>query len=688
MSNRYTRRRFIGYGAAAAGAVVLWPACSPGSSSSDGGGQGNAQGELPDIESAELVTDPSQLPSRFNERPEFADMVAAGTLPPVAERIGQDPLVLRPLNEIGRYGGSIRRAYLGVSDYKNAPFFCAGPDCLLYWNRTRSELTPWVAKGYELSPDGMEMLLHLRQGMRWSDGQPFTADDIMFWRDDISLHPELPGLGASLTIGGQPVQVEKVDDFTVRYVSPVPRPLLPQLMATTSDLGGPAWIGETLDGGYAAKHYLSQFHPTYVGEAEANRLAGDAGFDGWATYLRYLNEWGLNPDMPTVSPWMTERPLNDPPHTFGPNPYSIWVDTDGNQLPYIGEITHQLNSDNNTVVLNATNGEFDFVDLHLDTSSLPVLLENQQRGGYTIHKTPSELPDFGIKINLAFDRDPGLGELIRTTDFRRALSLGIDRSQLNEAFFLGTSSETATMCSENSPYFPGPEWLTKWATHDPEQANQLLDSLGLDETDDSGFRLRPDGNGRIRLDLQSPESVIDYVAMTEMVKEHWKDIHIDVIVSAISGTSGVEQTNDNDLMLSGFAVGTDDPFLLPVGFLPVVPGLYGGMIGLPYADYYASGGTQGVAPPASLQKLDDAVQLYFEGLQTVDDDERFEIGKELYRMHADEVWSIGCLAFGLSFYGMYLASNGLKNVPARVLNTNHQFTPSNTFPMTFYYEES
>src|SRR5262245_53353488 len=216
MSNRFTRRRFIGYGAAAAGAVALWPACSSGSSSSDGGGDGNAQGELPDIESAELVTDPAQIPTRFNERPEFADMVAAGTLPPVAERIGQDPLVLSPLSGIGRYGGKIRRAYLGVSDYKKAPFFSAGPDCPLHWDRTLTQLVPNVAKGWELSDDGMEMLLHMRQGMRWSDGEPFNADDIMFWRNDLSLHPELPGLGASLQIAGQPVQVDKVDDFTVR----------------------------------------------------------------------------------------------------------------------------------------------------------------------------------------------------------------------------------------------------------------------------------------------------------------------------------------------------------------------------------------------------------------------------------------------------------------------------------------
>jgi peptide/nickel transport system substrate-binding protein len=696
MGERYTRRRFIGYGAVAGLAVVL-PACSSGSSDRRSGaaGQGQNGGSagafgaregLPDIESAELVTDSSEFPTSFNERPEFAEMVAAGTLPPVAERIGEDPLVLRPLNDIGVYGGTIRRAYLGVSDAKNASFFCSGPDTLLYWDRTRRDVIPNVAKGYELSDDGMEMVLTLRRGMHWSDGTPFTADDIIFWRDDITLHPELPGLAASLRVDGQPVRVEKVDDFTVRYVSSAPHPLLPQLMATPTDIGGAAWIGETLEGGYAPKHYLSQFHPAYVGEAEANRLAAAASFNGWVAHLQYLNTYALNTDLPTFSPWITVRSLNDPPHTFGPNPYSIWVDTEGNQLPYIGEITHELAEERNVVVLKATNGEFDFQDIHLEVASLPVLLENQERSGYTIHRTPREKMDFGVRINLAYDRDPVIGELIRTTDFRRALGLGIDRDQLNEAFLLGTAIPTATLPTDDSVYFPGAEWRTRWATHDPEQASELLDSIGLTETDGSGFRLRPDGNGHITMDYQAGVSFYDRVGVGEMIKTQWAEIGIDMVVTEITGSLAVERANANELMLSGHSTGTDDPFIDPGAFLPVVTGQYQGMIGLPYADWYASDGAAGVEPPASLQKLKDAVEMYFQGLRTVDEDERNEIGKELFRMHVDEVWSIGCLGYGMAVYGMYLANNDLLNVPARVLNTNAQFTPVNTFPMTFYYE--
>src|SRR5262245_23864615 len=175
MSERVGRRQFLVYGGAATSLVML-AACTSGSpasrtTSTGPGTTGNgSRPGLPDIESAELVTDTSQYPTAFKERPEFAARVRAGTLPPVAERIGTDPLVLRPLHgKLGTYGGTIRRAYTGVADYKNASFFNGGPDTFFYWDRTRQHLTPWVAKGHELSDDAREMVLHLRRGMRWSD---------------------------------------------------------------------------------------------------------------------------------------------------------------------------------------------------------------------------------------------------------------------------------------------------------------------------------------------------------------------------------------------------------------------------------------------------------------------------------------------------------------------------------------
>jgi peptide/nickel transport system substrate-binding protein len=274
----YSRRQFIGTTVAGGGAAVLLAACSGGGNDGgEGSGNGDSRG-LPDIEGGEVV---DQIPSRFNERPEFAEMVAAGTLPPVEERIGSMPLVIRPLDSTGTYGGTIRRAFNAIVDRQNATRFCAGPDNLLYWDYTQENVVPNIAAGYDMSEDSTELILRLREGMRWSDGQPFTADDIIFWREEINLNAELATPSESLTVDGQPVRVEKVDDLTVRFVSPAPHPLLPAMLAGWTDVGGQTAFGggtgSTGGGGFAPAHYLSQFLPTHTSQAAVDRLAADPG---------------------------------------------------------------------------------------------------------------------------------------------------------------------------------------------------------------------------------------------------------------------------------------------------------------------------------------------------------------------------------------------------------------------------
>jgi peptide/nickel transport system substrate-binding protein len=176
----YSRRLFLQSAAYAGGGSLVLSACSPGKPSPKASQGGLTGAGLPNLESGQVITDPAQYPKSFNESPEFARQVAAGTLPPVAERIGQDPLVIKPLHETGRYGGTLRRGFLGVQDTQNANRFCAGPDNLLYWEYTHSKVIPNIARSFELSKDGKTLTLHLRRGMRWSDGSPFTADDIIF----------------------------------------------------------------------------------------------------------------------------------------------------------------------------------------------------------------------------------------------------------------------------------------------------------------------------------------------------------------------------------------------------------------------------------------------------------------------------------------------------------------------------
>jgi peptide/nickel transport system substrate-binding protein len=691
MTKTYTRRGFLGVGAMGAGALLVACTSSDADDATDtttlsraGTATTAAPTAPPGIEGGEVVTNPDGFPTRFNERPEFAAMVAAGTLPPVAERIGQDPLVIKPVHSIGKYGGTIRRAYIGPSDFQNPNNFCAGPDNLLFWDFRREHVVPNIALAYEMNAAGTELILHLRRGMRWSDGAPFTADDVVFWRDEINLNNEVANGAISLrSADGKPVAVQKVDDYTVRFTSSVPNPLLPGLLAGTRDLGLSSG-GSFGDGGYAPKHYASQFHPNYTPLEQINQQAAAAGLEGWAAYLKNRMTWFLNPDLPVLTPWTVSRPINDAPFELTANPYSVWVDTDGNQLPYIGELSMGLAEQIDLITLRATAGELDFQDRHLQVASLPVLVENESRSGCKLHRSIGEELDFGVRINLAYNTDPVLGELLRNVDFRRALALGLDRDQINEVFFLGTSVPTATMCADFSPYFPGAEWRTKWATLDVAKANALLDGLGLTAKDGAGYRLRPDGAGPIRLDYQAVKAHADFPAVGEMIKGQWKAIGIDLNVAEIQGNLAIQRTVANELMLSGHQVGTSDPFLRADSFLPTITNNFPGMIGIPYAQWFASGGAQGTEPPASLH-LQEGMDLYRRGLQA-NEAERIELGKQLYMLHADQVWSIGGVGFGTAVNGMYYSKTTMRNVPETAISSIHAKSPANLIPMTFYYE--
>jgi peptide/nickel transport system substrate-binding protein len=684
----YPRRRFLSDAVLAGGGILLFGACSSSPvvrpATAAGGRGGVAQG-LPALEGAELVG-AARLPKTLHEAPEFAKLVAEGKLPPVAERVGKDPLVLKPLHSTGKYGGEIRRGFIGQGDFQNAVRFCSGPDSLLYWDFRFDHVVGNIARAFELSDNDRVLTLHLRDGLRWSDGHPFTADDILFWREDVSLSPELGSGSSSMRIADAEVRVEKVDDLTVRYVSTVPNPTLPERLAGWSDLAGMAANSHLGGGGFLPKHYLSQFHPKYTSVDAVNKVATGAGFKGWAAYFRNRAAWHQNPSLPMVTPWVVTRPINNPPWEFGPNPYSIWVDDEGYQLPYIGRITMGNVENTEVLALRAASGEYDVQDRWLGVTNLPVLIDNEKKGSYKIHRAPYTEVDCGIRLNLAYDADKELGELIRTVEFRRALSLGIDRGQINEAFFLGTGTPTATTAAKGSLYDPGEQWRTRWATHDPKQAGKLLDKLGLTAKDSSGYRMRKDGTGRITLDYQAALGAADFVGIGEMVKRQWQTIGIDVNVQSVEANLLIQRTTANQLMLSGQSVGTDDPFLKGDTFLPTVTNNYPGMIGIPYAKWFASDGKQGTEPPASLKLMKDAMALYEKGLSEPDDKERVRIGKKLYQMHADQVWSIGIVGFGLAVNGVYLTSNKLGNVPARVVNSLQMKSMNNTYPLTFFYK--
>src|SRR5882762_8452309 len=385
------------------------------------------------LEGGEVVTDPALFPKSFKEAPQLAELVKAGKLPPVQERIGQDPLVVKPLREIGRYGGTWRRGFTGPFDTSNG-HRAAQNDKLLYWDYTGTKLVPNIAKAWEVSPDGKITTLLLRRGMKWSDGQPFTADDFVFWYQDVYQNKDLvPTPLSVMTIGGKPIAIEKVDATTILFVSPEPYYALPTVLASVWGIGHHARWGRSALGGFAPAHYLKQFHPKYASKEDLAKKVAELNFDGWVTMFKNRNDACRNVDLPVVTPWKTTTPLTTPTWILERNPYSVWVDTDGNQLPYIDRIRMTLGENLEVINLRAIAGEYDSQARHIDISKLPVLLENQQKGRYRVYLDPSDQgADVGLFCNQSYDKDPEIAKWLSTREFRIALSHGIDRAQIAE----------------------------------------------------------------------------------------------------------------------------------------------------------------------------------------------------------------------------------------------------------------
>ena len=635
-------------------------------------------------EGSRVVLDPARVPRVLHEAPMLAEQVRQGRLPPVHERVGQDPLVLEPLHQIGQYGGTLRRAFIGPTDYVNAARFVAGPDNLIYWDYDWKTLVPNIARDFELSRDGRVLTLLLRRGMRWSDGAPFTADDIMFWYTYMYRDRRVVAAPtATLQVQGKDVVIEKLDATTVQFVAPQPYPVLPEVLAGFTDIGGPSILGRVGMGSYAPAHYLSKFHPEFVDEAQAIRTARAAGFANWAIYLKNRNDWVLNTELPVLSPWRIVSAINRPAMLLERNPYSIWVDTAGNQLPYIDRVDHVQCSGPDAVNFKAVSGQLDFQDRHLHIAKLPYLLSNRRRSNYEVYLDPYEGTDLGVRFNLGYQDDAEIGALLREKNFRRALSLALDRSAIIETFMFGTGFPSAAVPMPQNKYFPGAEWATRWATHDVAQANRLLDELGLTRRDADGFRERRDGTGRLRLICPAYLSHVDYPSIADMVKDQWRSIGIHLEVQVLDAILWIQRSQAGTLQLSINQASSEDPFIYPDLLFPFNPNGSSALIGADYARWFQSNGAAGRAPPAEIRAM---MELWRKGMQAPAA-ERIEIGRELIRRHVDDVMSIGLVCGGLTLYGIHIAKRNLGNVPRRVLNTQILRSPINALPMTFFFKQ-
>jgi peptide/nickel transport system substrate-binding protein len=636
------------------------------------------------LEGPEVVTDPAKFPKTLNEAPQLAALVKAGKLPPVAERVGQDPLVIKPLREIGRYGGTWRAGFTGPADFWNGFRCCSGPDHLMFWDYTGDKVLPNLARGLEMQDGGRAWLLHLRRGMKWSDGKPFTADDFVFWFEDIYRNKDLiPTPSAAMAINGKQGTIEKVDTHTVRFKFPDPYFMLPDVLAGSTDLAG-QMFGYRGMGGFAPAHYMKQFHPKYAGAAELDRKVKEAKFDSWVRMFLAKNDWALNPDLPVLSAWKTVTPINTPTWTLERNPYSVFVDTAGNQLPYIDRVVLTLAENLEVLNLRAVAGEYDYASRHVDLGKLPVFIENQQKGGYKVYLDPGDYGgDMIIKFNLNYDADPEIGKWFNTADFRRALALGIDRDQINETFWLGTGTPSSVVPADGNKYNPGPQYRKMWATLDIKKANEMLDKLGLAKKDGDGYRLRADGKGRLRIEIMTlGGQFVQYTQISEMIREQWKKIGIDLTVQEVERSLALKRTAANEQQLGAWNNdGSEHLFTFPLHVFPFELAAVASS-GPLYVKWFHSAGAQGKEPEPRMKELMEKWKKAF----GVPEKERIQLGKDIWKIAAEEVYIIGVIGMGPASMGVRVVKNNMGNIPSRQYNSPDGKTPGISRPATFFYK--
>ncbi len=637
------------------------------------------------LEGPELVLDPAKWPKKFAEAPMLAELVKAGKLPPVEQRVPEEPMVVKPVHEIGRYGGTWRRGFTGPGDAENGNRIVS-TDKILFWDYTGTKVMPCVARAWQMSDDGRVITIFLRKGMKWSDGHSFTADDFVFWYEDVYLNKDLqPSPHPEFMVNGKPGTLRKRDDVTVVFEFPEPNFLFVDILAGSTSMGGgqaaQQHLGRTM-GAYMPAHYLKQFHPKYVAKDELDRKVKAAGFDGWVSYIKNRWDWRLNAELPVLTPWKTVSPANTPQWVLERNPYYYAVDTAGNQLPYLDRLSMTLAENLEVLNLRAISGQYDIQERHTSLAKLPIFLENQSKGNYEVHLDPAlHGGDAVVFLNQAYEADPEVAKWLLTADFRRALSLGIDRNQINEALWLGLGTPGSIVPADSVPESPGPEWRKKWSVYDPKQANALLDKVGLEKKDSDGYRLRTDGKGRLRIEIQTAGGAnVDYTKIAEMIREHWGKIGIQADVKELERTLWLTRAASNDQQSTVWtADGNEQLYLFPRYALPVDP--VTALQGFPIAQWYASGGKQGKAPRDP--ELRRALEL-FRSAPSKREEERRKIAQEIWKILVDGQYTIGVIGLSPAQLGVRIVSKRMGNIPARQVNAQHCRTPGSSHPSTFF----
>jgi len=611
-----------------------------------------------------------------NEAPMLAELVAAGELPPLAERLPKNPAVI-PVNDgIGNYGGTIRRGFRGVSDRWGPTKMM---DHYYAWFDIDLNLIPHLAESWETNDDASEWTFYLREGTKWSDGVEFTTDDLVWWYENVMLNKDLfPDVYVKWVTGADrvPMELEAVDKYTFKMKFAQANPLM--IYELTRGVGMESFgVGNVVP-----SNYMKQFHIDFGDAAAIEAAAQEAGFETWVEYYQDKDYWYLNPERPSLAPWRAKNSLNEELFVMERNPYFYGVDSEGNQLPYVDHINHRLFEADEVFNLWITNGEIDFQSRRLAMSNFTLYKEGEDAGDYHmfVQKTASHA---ALQPNLT-TKNERLREFFNDRNVRIALSLAANRDEMNELAYDGFYTPRQYSPMDESPQYY-PKLSEAYIEYNPEEANRLLDEAGYAEKDADGFRLWKDGSGEtlsfiIEGDHEAGTPNED---AAQLLTQYYADVGVKCTYNYVERSLYQEHFNANDIEAAFWG---GDRTLLPLAPKAVI--FRGTQIDRPWCAAWGIWWNKPDDPNAEKPPEDHWIwniwNTWDEIEQTVDPDKQNELFYQLLDVWAEELPMIGFLGNAPS---PCVVKNGLRGyldgMPADDTIADEHFLG----PETHYWED-
>ena len=553
---------------------------------------------------------------KFSENPSIkkinATIVGNKGLSGVNKRIPKEPLVVVPYDAIGSYGGTFRMlsnaTEAGTSDLLSTRHVN-----FVRYSDDLNTIVPNVAKEYSWNDDFTQLTFSLRKGHKWSDGAPFTADDVKFWYDNLMMDSKIREKPYDyLLVAGKKMTVDVVNAQTVRFNLPAPKPGLLAMFATSYCLG------------FAPKHHLGQYHPDV--NPNADKLAQDAGFEnGYAVLTAYYGNscWTDTPSpllatpdkvanlpsavQPSLESFVTIEDTTEG-RVYAANPYFYMVDTAGNQLPYIDYQDERYINDNEMRILKLVNGEAEYKAQSLNLESVPQLMDGAEKGNYSVDVVPG-ITAGAFSFNVTAE-DLEKRKVFNDIRFRQAMSLAINRAEINDVVFYGMGKAQQYVGFSPVPDFVDPKWLNYMIKYDPAKANSLLDAVGMADRDGDGFRKLPNGDA-LALNIGFATQGIG-VGEVELVARSWNEVGIKTNFKEVTPDEYRSAQSANKLDVAVWIKG--QPIAIVLGtnemFVPPYENYFGHRNAMLWAEYIDSNGSSGVKPPAFAMEMIEDINAF------------------------------------------------------------------------------